>query len=137
MKKKIKIRKRISKTKPYIEVDYDKVRALAGRGLKKEHIARCLGMSPTTLFRNQKEDESFKEAMDEGRAQAIAAVTGELMGHIQRKSLAAVIFWLKTQAGWKETSVIENIVDPFLPPDGATPEEIEAAYFANMASALK
>lgn len=118
--------------KPKIKVDYERVENLAGRGLTKEQIARCLGMHPATLFRRQKDDERFLEAMKNGEAAAIAAVTGELLKNIKVGNVTAIIFYLKCRAGWKETTVLETRDAPPVPADICTDAEAEEAYHLTM-----
>jgi hypothetical protein len=97
--------------KPRLKFDYKQVEALAGQGLNREQIALCLGICKATLYNNQKRDEKFKEAIEVGRAKAIAHVTSELFRHIKLGSMTGIIFFLKCQAGWKETNIIET-TDP-------------------------
>lgn len=114
-------------------IDYVKVEELAGRGLKKKDIALCIGISPTTFFAIQKNDEEFVAAMARGHAKAVAAVTGKLLGLIQLNNPTAIIFWLKCRADWKETQVIERKeAPPPLPGEDCSPEDAESAYLATM-----
>ena len=92
-----------------IEVDYKEVEKLAGRGLTRAQIALCLDMGTSTIYTKQQNDQEFKAALDRGHAKACAAITGKLLKHIDNGSLSAVIFFLKCQAGWKETQVNEHV----------------------------
>lgn len=123
--------KRKSK-KPKLKIDYERAEALAARGLSKEHIALCLGMSPSTLYAKQIDDPKFKEAIDKGQAAGVAAVTGELFKQIKAGSMTGIALYLKCKAGWKETQVIEQRKPPVLPDEDCSPEEAEAAYIASM-----
>lgn len=123
--------------KPKIKVDYDKVENLAGRGLSKEQIAMCLGMTGRTLYRKQLDDPKFDAAIKKGKAAAIAAVTAQLFKNISLNNMTAIIFFLKCQGGWKETTVIENRDAPPIPGDECSPEEAEAAYIASMRAPKK
>lgn len=90
------------KTKPKIELDIQKVEELAGLGLTKEEIALSLGVSYSTLNRRAKEFEEVETAIQRGRALANIKVAGELMKAIECGNVTAMIFYLKTRAGWTE-----------------------------------
>lgn len=112
-------------------MDIDKIEMYAGRGLNKEQVAQCLGISRRVFFKYQEENPEFAEAYDRGRAKATAVIAGKLLQKVETGSLVAIIFWLKCQAGWKETGVLEI---PGLTPQAAvdfetlTPEQKRAAY---------
>lgn len=95
------------KTKPKIELDLAKVEELAGLGLTREQIALSLGVSYSTLNRRAKESEEIETAMRRGRALANIKVAGELMKAIEKGNVTAIIFYLKTRAGWTEKQKIE------------------------------
>ena len=95
------------KTKPKIELDLAKVEELAGLGLTREQIALSLGVSYSTLNRRAKESEEIETAMRRGRALANIKVAGELMKAIEAGNVTAIIFYLKTRAGWTEKQKIE------------------------------
>lgn len=90
------------KTKPKIELDIQKVEELAGLGLTREEIALSLGVSYSTLNRRAKEFEEVETAIQRGRALANIKVAGELMKAIEEGNVTAIIFYLKTRAGWTE-----------------------------------
>ena len=59
-------------------------------------------------------------------------MTGQLLKQINLGNMTGIIFYLKSKAGWKETSVVE-FKDAMLElPDTCTPEEAAAAYMAAM-----
>lgn len=108
-------------TKPKIEINLKQVEALAARGLTQQQIADSLGISESTLYTNKRENVDFAEAIKRGKAKGIATVTNKLFAKIEEGNLTATIFYLKTQAGWKETSVNE-----ITSPDGSlAPTRIE------------
>lgn len=117
------------RTKPPIKIDYEKVEALAGRGLTKSNICLCLGVSEQWLYNRQKDDKKFKEAILRGEAQAIAAVTGELFKHIKASNLKAIMFFLQCKANWKKTNVVETKDVLPTPEEFATAQDAEKAYF--------
>jgi len=95
-------------TKPKIEFDLAKVESLAANGLTQEQIALALGISESTLYNNKRENEEFAAAIKSGKAKGIAVVTNKLMESIKKGNMTGMIFFLKTQAGWKETVVNEH-----------------------------
>ena len=95
-------------TKPKIHIDLKQVESLAANGLTDEQIALALGISRTTLASRKRESEQFVQAIKKGKAKGIAVVTNKLMESIKGGNITAMIFFLKTQAGWKETNVQEH-----------------------------
>lgn len=95
-------------TKPKIQIDLNKVESLAANGLTDEQIASALGISRTTLANRKRENEQFVQAIKRGKAKGIALVTNKLMESIKGGNMTGMIFFLKTQAGWKETNVQEH-----------------------------
>jgi len=87
------------------------VEKMASQGLSQRDIAAALGISEDTLGRRKKDNADFAAAIKKGKALGITTVTSELMKQIKAGNTTAAIFFLKTQAGWKETTVLE------LPPD--------------------
>jgi len=94
-------------TKPKIHIDLKQVESLAANGLTDEQIASALGISRTTLANRKRENEQFVQAIKRGKAKGIALVTNKLMESIKAGNMTGMIFFLKTQAGWKETNVQE------------------------------
>ena len=74
---------------------------LAALGVPYEDIATRLKISADTLTKY------YKEELDDGRIDANAAIAGTLFQQAKKGNTAAAIFWLKTRAKWKETSVNE------------------------------
>ena len=95
-------------TKPKIHIDLKQVESLAANGLTQEQIAAALGISESTLHKRKKENTEFTAAIKRGKAKGIALVTNKLMESIKGGNMTAMIFFLKTQAGWKETNVQEH-----------------------------
>jgi len=95
-------------TKPKIQIDLAKVESLAANGLTQEQIASALGISESTLTKRKKENTDFTDAIKRGKAKGIALVTNKLMESIKGGNMTGMIFFLKTQAGWKETNVQEH-----------------------------
>ena len=95
-------------TKPKIHIDLKQVELLAANGLTQEQIAAALGISERTLRSRKGEIADFADAIKRGKAKGIALVTNKLMESIKGGNMTGMIFFLKTQAGWKETNVQEH-----------------------------
>jgi hypothetical protein len=77
--------------------DKKKVRTLIGFGLTCEQVAVVMEVSRDTLYKR------CKKEIDAGRPSAIAQVTqAAFKMAMSGKNTAMTIFWLKTQAQWKE-----------------------------------
>jgi hypothetical protein len=75
--------------------------------LKLEDIADFLGISERTLRQRMTEDPTISAAYKKGRQRAIAGVATSLLQQARDGNLTAMIFYLKTQAGWRETKHVE------------------------------
>ena len=76
----------------------ERVRYLAGVGVPQDGIAKIIGCAPKTLRKR------FRDDLDRGVAEATATVSGFLFAAAKGGSIAAIIFWLKTRAHWRETA---------------------------------
>ena len=74
----------------------EKVRHLAGLGVPQDDIAKLVGCVPKTLRKR------FRNELDRGVVEANATVTGYLLAAAKAGNIAAIIFWLKTRANWRE-----------------------------------
>ena len=77
---------------------------MAGYGVPEADIAGVVGVSPKTLRKH------YRGELDHGHVKANAKVAENLYRKATgegREAVIAAIFWLKTRAGWKETSVQE------------------------------
>ena len=80
------------------------VRQLSGLGIPHDQICSILEISKPTLYKY------YGDELLKGKAQANAKVSENLFKIATgtgRESVTACIFWLKTQAHWKETNVLE------------------------------
>lgn len=76
--------------------------------LSTEQIADYFGISRATWYNiMERNDEVFRH-YKKGKARAIASVASNLVTKANSGDLGAQIFFLKTQAGWKETQKIEG-----------------------------
>jgi hypothetical protein len=83
-----------------------KVEAMAGYGLSAIDIARVLDVDAEEL------KTSYSKELAGGQIKANARVAESLYRKAigeGRESVTAAIFWLKTRARWKETSVHEHV----------------------------
>ncbi len=74
-------------------------------GVNQEYIAKALGIHHNTLRKH------YKEELDTGKITANAEICNALFKSALDGNTAAQIFWMKTQAGWRETNRIEHGID--------------------------
>jgi AraC-like DNA-binding protein len=67
-----------------------------------EQLADFFGMGERTLRRKFHNDPAVLAAYKKGKAKAISGVAGGLLRAIKKGNVTAMIFYLKTQAGWRE-----------------------------------
>jgi hypothetical protein len=82
----------------------EKVRHLAGIGLRQEDIAKIIGCSPKTLRKR------LRDELDRGVAEANATVSGYLFASAKAGNVTAQIFWLKVRAHWREKTTPDDPV---------------------------
>lgn len=82
----------------------DMVEDLAGKGLTQTQIAALVahGIDIKTLYKN------FRKELDQGKARAIATVSGHLMDKIEKGDAASIFFYLKTQGRWTERHEVDH-----------------------------
>lgn len=78
-------------------------------------IADILGIDGKTLTKY------YREELDQALARANASVGGALFNKAKGGDTAAMIFWMKTRAGWREKHEIEHSG----PDGGSIPIEIK------------
>jgi IS30 family transposase len=83
------------------------VEALAAY-LNNDQIADYLGIGRTTLHEIMKRQPEVSEHYKRGKAKAIGSIAQSLVQKARDGDTTSAIFYLKTQAGWKETIVHEN-----------------------------
>lgn len=71
-------------------------------GTRQEAIASIIGIDPKTLRKY------YRDELDQSKAKANATIGGALFNKAKSGDTTAMIFWMKTQAGWKETNVNEH-----------------------------
>ena len=97
--------------------------SMAGYGIPADDIALSLDISAPTLRKH------YRRELDLGHVKANSAVAQSLYKKALAdgaSSVTAAIFWLKTRAGWKETSIHDHMSS-----DGSmTPKEQRDAAVA-------
>ena len=78
-----------------------KLEALAAV-LSKKQIADYFDISESCLRDIEKRQPEVLTAYKNGRAKALAKVGGNLLKQAREGNIAAAIFYLKTQGGWRE-----------------------------------
>jgi hypothetical protein len=74
----------------------EKAAHLAGVGVPQEDIAKIVGCSAKTLRKR------FPDELKRGAAEANAEIAGCLFAAAKAGNIAAMIFWMKTRARWRE-----------------------------------
>ena len=74
----------------------------------QEQLADYFGVSHVTLIAIEKRQPEVSLAYKKGKAKAIANIAGNLIAKANSGNIPAQMFYLKTQAGWKETTRIET-----------------------------
>jgi transcriptional regulator with XRE-family HTH domain len=85
----------------------DEVETLAAV-LSQEQIADYFGMARNTFAQIMERQPEVFERYKKGRAKAISDVGGGLLMRAREGDTASAIFYLKTQAGWREKEVEQN-----------------------------
>ena len=78
---------------------------MAAYGVPEADISRVLGIDPKTLRKH------YRDELDTGSIRANSRIAESLYRKAMGdgpQSVTACIFWLKTRARWKETSVHEH-----------------------------
>lgn len=78
------------------------VKSHAMVGTTQEDIARILGIDPKTLRKH------YRDELDLARAKANATIGGALFNKAKKGDTGAMIFWMKTQAGWRERQELDH-----------------------------
>ncbi len=79
-----------------------------GAVLSIEQIADYFGISKPTFYAIMERQPEVSLRYKAGKARAISDVAGSLLSKAREGDNSAMIFYLKTQAGWKETTQIQQ-----------------------------
>lgn len=82
----------------------EKVRYLAGLGVRQDDIAKIVGCASKTLRKR------FRGDLDRGVTEANATVSGYLLAAAKAGNVTAQIFWLKTRANWRESGAAHDAI---------------------------
>lgn len=90
--------------RPAVELTTEQVIELKALSavLNKSQVADYFGMSENTLRAIEKRQPEVSAAYKKGRVNQIAGMGSNLIKLAKAGNVAANIFYLKTQAGWKE-----------------------------------
>lgn len=78
-----------------------------GSVLSIEQISDYFGISKQTFYKIMERQPEIKTQYDKGKAKAIGSVAKGLLQEAQKGNMTAAIFYLKTQAGWRETNNLD------------------------------
>lgn len=81
------------------------VRAMAGYGIKHSDICKAIGICKRKLYKNFRDE--LDKAIVEANAQVAQSLFLRATKGVGREAVTAQIFWLKCNAGWRETTRIE------------------------------
>jgi hypothetical protein len=71
-------------------------------------MADYFGIGRTTFFSLMDRDPDVAERYKKGKARAIGAIAQSLISKARAGDTTSMIFFLKTQGGWRETSAVEH-----------------------------
>lgn len=108
----ISLAPRIRPTHVPTDMTHYQVAQMSSMNFTHEEIAKILGLTRETLYKYYRDDLDYGKALCTAKVgMRLFKVATEAEG---REALAAMIFWLKTRAGWKENAGVE-----LSGPDGA------------------
>ncbi len=79
-----------------------------GAVLSIEQIADYFGIGKTTFYEIMQRQPEVSERYKKGKAKAIGSVAQGLLQQARDGNTTAAMFYLKTQAGWKETQHLDH-----------------------------
>ncbi len=72
------------------------VTKMTAYGIDQETISKCIGISKPTLHKH------YRHELDTAKADCIVEVADRLISKIRNDDGPSIMFYLKTQAGWRE-----------------------------------
>ena len=103
------------------EAQIAQVEALAAV-MSKRQICDYMSVGETTFREIEDRQPEVSDAYKRGKAKAIGSIGQSLIQQAKNGNIAAAIFYLKTQAGWRETETepgTHNIKIEIVKPHGA------------------
>jgi len=91
-----------------LEESLKEMEILSGRGLTLRQIAHYFDISLSALEKYSKKHPQLRAALRRGKSKTISYVSGKLIEQIKAGSTSATIFFLKTQAGWKDPNLVAS-----------------------------
>lgn len=76
--------------------------------LTSDQIADVFGMGRRTFYELMARDEEIAARYKRGKARAVGSVAQSLVSKAKAGNVTAMIFYLKTQGGWRETQEIAH-----------------------------
>lgn len=83
--------------------------------LTTEQIADYFGIGRRTFYSLMERDPEIAARYKRGRARAVGSIAQSLIAKARSGNTTAMIFFLKTQGGWRETTAVEHIVEETSP----------------------
>lgn len=80
--------------------------------LTAQQIADYFGIARRTFWDLMARDEDVAARYKRGRARAIGSIAQSLITKARGGNVTAMIFFLKTQGGWRETVTVETAEEP-------------------------
>lgn len=80
--------------------------------LNAQQIADYFGMGRRTFYSLMERDGEVAARYKRGKARAVGSVAQSLISKARAGNVTAMIFYLKTQAGWRETVTTEITTGP-------------------------
>jgi hypothetical protein len=76
--------------------------------LNQQQLSDFLGITDRGFRKIMERDERVSSAYKKGRAKGVASIGTSLLKQAQSGNTTAMMFYLKTQAGWRETQHIDH-----------------------------
>lgn len=95
--------------RPGLDIDENillEIEEMAGNGLTEQQIHRYYGVGHNYWNKLKKQNKQVRRAIWKGKSKTIKFVSGCLMDKIRCGDLVAMMFYLKTQAHWREKTTI-------------------------------
>ena len=111
--------------------DIKEVELLAGLGLTKYLIQNYFEVSNEIWAKAERREPGLRKAFKRGQARTIGEVSKKLYEQIMAGNLQAIMFYLKTRAGWSEKYNPEldcNISEPVISINVTDPIEAAKIY---------
>lgn len=101
--------------------------------LSMEQIADYFGMSKVTLYRIAKDVPEVHERYKRGKAKVVGSIAQSLITKARKGDNACMMFYLKTQAGWRETNRLDiSSEDGSMTPRSIDPSNMSTAWLQEL-----